>query len=116
MTDCVFCRDIPRIMENDLAYAVYDINPVSKGHALVISKRHVAQFFDLTADESVAIQQLLSRLKALVQNDYSPDGYNIWVNCGAVAGQVVMHAHVHLIPRYEGQILHIREHLKGNMA
>ena len=103
-------------MENDLAYAVYDINPVSRGPALVISKRHVEQFFDLTPEESAAIQQLLSLMKIFVQKDHSPDGYNVWVNCGAVAGQVVMHAHVHLIPRYEGQILHIREHLKGNMA
>ncbi len=116
MEDCVFCRNIPRVMENDLAYAVYDINPVSRGHALVISKRHVAQYFDLTPEETAAIHQLLSRLKVLLDKDHSPDGYNVWMNCGEVAGQVVMHAHVHLIPRYKGQVLHIREHLKGNMA
>lgn len=116
MGDCVFCRNIPRVIENDLAYAVFDINPVSKGHALVISKRHVAQYFDLVPDELAAMQRLLFRLKDLVQKEHSPDGYNIWVNCGAVAGQAVMHAHIHLIPRYDGQVLHIREHLKGNIA
>ena len=116
MPDCIFCKDLPKITENDLAYAVYDINPVSRGHALVIPKRHFEQIFDATPEESQAIKALLLYMKARIEKENSPDGYNIWMNCGKAAGQVVMHAHVHLIPRYKGEVLHIKEHLKGNIV
>ncbi len=114
MSDCIFCKNIPRIIENDLVYAAYDIHPLTKGHTLIIPKRHFEQIFDATPEESAAIKELLARMKAVVIKDHSPDGFNIMINCGAAAGQIVMHAHVHLIPRYKGEILRIREHLKGN--
>ena len=109
MSDCVFCKDLPKVFENPHAYAVFDINPISNGHALIIPKRHVEQIFDLTPEESSGVKDLILRMKSKLQAEHSPDGYNIWVNCGKAAGQVVMHAHVHLIPRYKGQVIHIKD-------
>ncbi len=102
-------------MENDLAYALYDIAPISKGHALIISKRHIEQVFDATAEETRAMRELVSAMRERLMKEHSPDGFNIWANCGKAAGQVVMHAHIHLIPRYAGQVIHIKDHLKGNI-
>jgi diadenosine tetraphosphate (Ap4A) HIT family hydrolase len=115
MSDCIFCKNLPKVAENELAYAIFDINPLSKGHTLLISKRHVEQIFELTPSESSAMRELLHTMKERIQKEHSPDGFNIWVNCGKAAGQAVMHAHMHIIPRYKGQILKIAEHLKGNI-
>jgi diadenosine tetraphosphate (Ap4A) HIT family hydrolase len=90
-------------MENELAFALYDIHPITQGHMLVIPKRHFLTLFESTADEIKAIFELVQRGRALLLKEHKPDGFNITANCGAVAGQIVMHAHVHLLPRYEGQ-------------
>ena len=113
MPDCIFCKDLPRVMENDLAYVLFDIKPLSKGHTLIITKRHIEQIFDATPEEFSAMQELLSAMQKRLQKEHNSDGYNIWINCGQAAGQVVMHAHMHLIPRHKGQVLKIAEHLKG---
>ncbi len=115
MSECVFCKDLPKVMENDLAYAIFDIAPISKGHALVIPKRHVEQIFDATPEEGAAMRALVMSMRGLLQEKHSPDGCNIWVNSGKAAGQVVMHAHIHIIPRYKGEVIHIKDHLKGNI-
>ena len=115
MAECIFCKDFPKVMENELAYVLFDINPISKGHALIISKRHVEQIFDATPEEGAAMRELVMAMRGRLQKEYSPDGFNVWVNCGKVAGQAVMHAHIHLIPRYSGQVIHIKDHLKGNI-
>ena len=101
MPDCVFCKNLPKVMENELAYALYDIKPISKGHMLFVAKRHHATVFESTPREITAIFELMHKARALLQKEHQPDGYNVQANCGAVAGQVVMHAHVHLIPRYK---------------
>ena len=100
MPDCVFCKNLPKVMENDLAYAVFDIKPVSKGHMVFIPKRHHATLFESTQEEIKAMFDLVKKAKDMIQKDHEPDGYNVVANCGSIAGQVVMHAHVHLIPRY----------------
>ena len=115
MSECIFCKNLPRVAENDLAYALYDIKPISKGHVLIIFKRHFEQIFEATPEEFVALRELLVKMKAVVQKEHNPDACNVWINSGKAAGQVVMHAHVHLIPRYKGQVLKIAEHLKGNI-
>jgi diadenosine tetraphosphate (Ap4A) HIT family hydrolase len=115
MSDCIFCKNLPKALENELAYAVYDINPISRGHALIIPRRHFEQIFEATPEESNAVKALIVGMKTKIEEEYQPDGYNIWINCGKAAGQVVMHAHVHVIPRYKGEVLHIREHLKENI-
>ena len=79
---------------------IRDNYPVSEGHTLIIPKRHVDSFFDLQAIEKAAILQLLDEAKETLDEEFSPDGYNIGINDGAAAGQTVMHVHVHLIPRY----------------
>lgn len=108
MKKCVFCQEFFNnqscILENDLAIAYYDGFPVSKGHLLIISKRHVETFFDLTPEEQQAIINLLNDGKKYLDDLYHPDGYNVGLNCGISAGQTVMHIHMHLIPRYHGDI------------
>ena len=102
MLDCIFCKNLPKVLENDLVYAVYDVKPTSKGHMLFIPKRHHATVFESTSQEITAVFDLINQAKALLDKEHKPHGYNVQVNCGPVAGQVVMHAHIHLIPRYNG--------------
>lgn len=102
LQNCIFCDMKDYILENDLAYAIFDKFPVNKGHMLFIPKRHVKDFFDITKEEREAIFSLIDEGKKLLDEKYSPDGYNVGVNCGEVSGQTVMHVHVHLIPRYFG--------------
>jgi diadenosine tetraphosphate (Ap4A) HIT family hydrolase len=105
-SDCPFCQlPLSRILDsNNHAVAVADAFPVSPGHTLVIPRRHIACFFELTLDEMTAIYDLLGRLKARLDGSLKPAGYNIGVNVGAAAGQTVMHLHVHLIPRFVGDV------------
>ncbi len=114
---CVFCDEfIPKkekIFENDLAIAYYDGFPVSKGHILIISKNHKETFFDLTQEEQYAIIALLNKCKKHVDELYHPDGYNVGLNCGREAGQSVMHVHMHLIPRYKGDVENPRGGVRG---
>lgn len=100
---CPFCDLGSRIVaQNDLAVAVRDLEPVSRGHTLVIPKRHCTSFFDLTEDEVRACHALLRGERAALARECRPDGFNVGVNDGAAAGQSVAHAYVHLIPRYVG--------------
>lgn len=103
---CPFCHLKPEqiILENDLAVAFYDKYPVQKGHMLIIPKAHAETFFDATKEEMEAIYQLVHKGKALLDREFQPSGYNLGVNVGYYGGQTVMHLHVHLIPRYPGDI------------
>jgi diadenosine tetraphosphate (Ap4A) HIT family hydrolase len=101
---CELCSRQEVLLENALAYVRYDSNSLSRGHVLVIPKRHVAGFFDLTAEEGSAVLALLTQIQKSIQKQHSPDGYNVGVNVGKAGGQSRMHVHVHLIPRYEGDV------------
>ena len=103
-TACELCSRHEVLLENPLAYVRYDSNSLSRGHVLVIPKRHVANFFDMTADEQWAVLALLREIQKAIQKQHSPDGYNIGVNVGKAGGQSRMHVHMHLIPRYEGDV------------
>ena len=105
-SDRPFCRLPPaRVLEeNGHAVAIADAFPVSPGHTLVIPKRHGAGFFELTPGEVMAVYELLVRMKARLDGDLKPAGYNIGINIGEAAGQTVMHSHVHLIPRFWGDV------------
>ncbi len=92
------------VIENSLGYVRYDNNSLSRGHVLVVPKRHVSDFFDMSKDEQVAVLELLGEAQRHIQLTFPPDGYNIGVNIGAAAGQSRMHVHVHLIPRYDGDV------------
>ena len=101
---CPFCKpDQERIVSrNDHAYVQPDINPVSRGHMLIIPFRHVSSFFDTTREEQAAILDLILDLKEHLDTRHHPTGYNIGVNVGEAAGQAIMHVHFHMIPRYTG--------------
>ena len=101
------------VLENDLAIAFYDKYPVNKGHLLIIPKRHVEQYFELTDQERKAIDQLLFKGKKLLDGEHQPDGYNIGINCGEAAGQTIFHVHVHLIPRFKGDMEDPRGGVRG---
>jgi diadenosine tetraphosphate (Ap4A) HIT family hydrolase len=103
-TPCELCSRHEVLLENPLAYVRNDSNSLSRGHVLVIPKRHVANFFDMTADEQSAVLALLREIQKAIQKQHRPDGYNIGVNVGKTAGQSRMHVHMHLIPRYEGDV------------
>jgi len=87
---------------NTHAVALWDAFPVSPGHALIISRRHVADLFELSAEEHAALWALLPAVKAAICARYEPAGFNVGVNVGFAAGQTIGHVHVHVIPRYEG--------------
>lgn len=101
---CPFCTlDSSRIIaSNDHAVAILDGFPVSKGHTLIIPKRHIASLFEATVEEQTALLELLAQARQQLQDDLKPDGFNIGINDGSAAGQTVMHLHIHLIPRYAG--------------
>ena len=103
-TKCPFCAlDAARIYaENDVAVAIPDAFPIAEGHTLVIPKRHVASIFDLSEDEQAAVSRLVAQVRAKLMADLTPDGFNIGANDGVAAGQTVMHAHIHIIPRRKG--------------
>ena len=101
---CELCTPTDVVVENELAYVRYDNNSLSRGHVLAIPRRHVASFFDMTADEQLAVLELLRDAQQRIERSFSPDGYNIGVNIGAAGGQSRMHVHVHLIPRYAGDV------------
>lgn len=115
MKECLFCswKEEKIIMENEMAFARYDEFAVSKGHILIMTKRHVKDFFETTLEERQAIFELIDRAKASIDKKYHPTGYNIGMNCGLSAGQSVMHVHVHLIPRYDGDVENPRGGIRG---
>ena len=105
--DCLFCNIPPVriILENELAYAVRDGYPVTEMHSLIIPKRHIQDYFDLTTEELIACDQLIRSLKDEISNsDNSVNGFNIGMNSGETAGQTIFHCHIHLIPRRTGDV------------
>lgn len=105
MQDCPFCNpDRQIILNTDLVFAVYDKYPVSKGHILVIPKRHVEDYFDLDENEKASIWEMVTQVKTILDSKYKPQGYNIGFNVGEAAGQTIGHAHIHVIPRYKGDM------------
>lgn len=103
-SSCELCAPNEVVFENALAYVRYDNNSLSRGHVLVVPKRHVVNFFDMTIEEQSAVLALLNQAHTSSRALHSPDGYNIGVNIGEAGGQSRMHVHVHLIPRYAGDV------------
>ena len=104
---CLFCNSkVSGIAhENDLAYASYDTYPVSNLHCLIIPKRHVVDYFELSNDEIIACNDLIKIIKKdILDNDQSVKAFNIGTNAGKLAGQSIMHCHIHLIPRRAGDV------------
>ena len=104
---CLFCdsKKSGIAHENDLAYASYDSYPVSDHHCLIIPKRHIKDYFDMTNDELIACNDLIQIVKnEILSKDLNVKGFNIGTNAGKIAGQSIMHCHIHLIPRRVGDV------------
>ena len=103
--DCIFCQhDRPILARSKLSFAFLDSFPVSKGHVLVMPKRHVESIWEMTPEEYTDAFSLVRQVKDILQKQFEPQGFNIGANCGEAAGQTVFHAHIHIIPRYAGDV------------
>jgi len=118
MSNCIFCKiiagEIPsrKIFENDSVFAILDINPVSRGHLLVIAKKHTETLSEMEEEGIAPLFSAVRRLGRAVQKVTGADGFNVIVNNGPAAGQVIPHTHVHVIPRFVGDGLQEWPHIK----
>ncbi len=114
--DCPFCNpDAERelILESATAYAIFDKFPVNNGHALIIPKKHCSDYFELSFKEQAACWYMLNKAKEILTKQFNPDGFNIGININEAAGQTVPHVHIHLIPRYKGDVTEPRGGVRG---
>src|SRR3989338_10451745 len=106
--DCVFCdsekMESRKVLDGRYWFLFMDDFPVNKGHALIILKRHCSYIFNLTLQEWKELQYFIDHTKEYLDEEFDHDGYNVGVNCGETAGQTVFHLHIHLIPRYNGDV------------
>ena len=113
---CLFCttKNDDIIEENKFAFATLDSYPVSNQHCLIIPKRHVKEYFDLSEEEVLGCDQLIKKIKIKIENnDKTIKGFNIGINSGKEAGQSIMHCHIHLIPRREGDVQNPQGDVRG---
>lgn len=104
-SSCPFCNlDRIIITESESSFAIFDGFPVSKGHALIIPKNHCANYFELSFKEQYDCMALLNEVKMIIQKKFNPDGFNVGININEAAGQTIPHVHIHLIPRYVGDV------------
>ena len=114
--DCRFCHSRPGrrlLIEGKLGFAAWDRHPASEGHFLVIPYRHFADYFDITDEEREELWSLVAQGKAIADEKYHPDGYNIGINVGKWAGQSIPHLHIHVIPRYAGDVPNPKGGVRG---
>ena len=103
---CIFCEiikgNIPskKVYEDDKVLAILDISQITKGHTLVLPKKHFDNFLDIDDEYTNAVFTAAKKVTKMINNAYKPEGFNIINNCGETAGQSVMHFHVHVVPRY----------------
>jgi histidine triad (HIT) family protein len=125
MPDCIFCKivrgELPsfKVYEDDKTFAFLDIHPVSTGHVLVIPKIHAANLFEISAEGWAQVQETVRKVSVALEKAVGADGVNIMMNNREHAGQVVDHAHVHLIPRFKGDGLKLwphKEYKEGEAA
>ena len=102
--DCELCKPTDPLLETERAYVQFERDSLSPGHVIVVPRRHVADFFEMHVSEQEAVSQLLREAHTYITERFSPDGFNVGVNVGKAAGQNRMHVHVHLIPRYAGDV------------
>jgi len=116
---CLFCDEIQMALRTVLGtkyfFVIMDNFPVNKGHALIISKRHIPDIFSMDEDEWEDLETALTRTRMFLDRQYRPDGYNIGVNCGEAAGQTIFHLHIHLITRHKGDVENPRGGIRNFM-
>ena len=103
-SDCVFCKKYDLVHQGKLVFISQDRYPASPGHMLIVPDRHVPDYFDCRPDEITELWQMVHVAKQLVEKNHQPDSYNIGINVSKAAGQSVPHTHIHLIPRYQGDV------------
>ena len=106
MAECPFCT-IPSeqmVASDALTFTVRDTLPVSPGHTLILPKRHIAGIFEVTKEEVAALWEAVQQARAQLLKEFSPDGFNIGINDGLASGQTILHLHIHIIPRYKGDM------------
>jgi diadenosine tetraphosphate (Ap4A) HIT family hydrolase len=104
---CAFCQRLATgdlVAENALAAAYFDAFPLSPGHCLAVPRRHESNFLALSPEEQAAVWALVPPVRSRIESDQAPDGYNLGINIGEAAGQTIGHAHLHVIPRYRGDV------------
>ena len=105
---CPFCYPEPEselLLENESTYAILDKFPVSNGHTLIIPQKHCANYFELNYEEQKACWSMVNKTQEIITKKFNPDGFNIGINVNETAGQTIPHVHIHLIPRYKGDVL-----------
>ncbi len=114
-TDCPFCHQgsLTTLFATDWSIAFFDTYPVSPGHTLIVPKRHVSSYFNLSLDEKEDLWYSADRAKEILDERYRPDGYNLGFNIGEAAGQSIFHVHLHVIPRYRGDTPHPKGGIRG---
>lgn len=105
MAECIFCNlKEKKVIDNANFFALYDANPASPGHMIIIPKRHVVSFFELNEEEVVDMHNLLKKAAETIKQKYGATDFNIGINEGELAGRTIHHLHVHIIPRYKGDV------------
>lgn len=102
-----------RLLENEVGFVIYDGFPVSKGHCLIVPHRVYSDYFESTNEEVIGLQKLVLETKKLLDKKFQPDGFNVGINSGETGGQTVPHVHIHLIPRYKGDMENPRGGVRG---
>jgi diadenosine tetraphosphate (Ap4A) HIT family hydrolase len=114
---CLFCTKLldqnAIIYENELCVVFEDGFPVSKGHCLIVPKRHIPTYFEATLEEKKMIDDAIMVMKSRIDQQYCPDGYNMGINNGQASGQTIFLLHVHLIPRYNGDVTNPKGGVRG---
>ena len=108
-----FLEKKERLLENEVGFVIYDGYPVSKGHCLIVPHRVYSDYFESTNDEVIGLQKLVLETKKLLDEKFQPDGFNVGINSGESGGQTVPHVHIHLIPRYKGDMENPRGGVRG---
>lgn len=113
--DCRFCNPRPgrELIKGTHCFAGWDRHPVNPGHMLVIPYRHFESYFEATSEERLELWELVDQAKTVIDEKHSPDGYNIGINIGEHAGQSIMHLHIHIIPRYKGDVENPKGGVRG---
>ena len=108
-----FLEKKERLLENEVGFVIYDGYPVSKGHCLIVPHRFYSDYFESTNEEVIGLQKLVLETKKLLDGKFQPDGFNVGINSGETGGQTVPHVHIHLIPRYKGDMENPRGGVRG---
>ena len=108
-----FLEKKERLLESEVGFVIYDGYPVSKGHCLIVPHRVYSDYFESTNEEVIGLQKLVLETKKLLDEKFQPDGFNVGINSGETGGQTVPHVHIHLIPRYKGDMENPRGGVRG---